>query len=105
MNHRENASRCDPLTDDERAGLRHGIDADALSQLFLLIEPDMRELTLSLVQRNPPPPTQLVDAARRVLGNAAAEQLAAHGPKALWIEFPEAEQNRLWHRALGLPAV
>jgi hypothetical protein len=104
VSHRESASRGVPLTDDERAGLRHGIDADALSQLFRLIEPDMRQLTLSLVQRKPPPPAQLVEAARRVLGDAAAGQLAAHGPKALWIEFPDAEQNRLWHRALGLPA-
>jgi hypothetical protein len=92
-----------PSTDDVRAGLRREVDADALAHLFLLVDPAMRQLLLSLVQRQSQPRSHLIEAVRSVLGDPAAGQVAAHGAQAVWIEFPDAEQNRFWRQALALP--
>ena len=89
-----------PLGANERAALRPGIDANALSQLFLLIDPEAREIVLSLVAQQTPSDEQLVESGRR-----SANRVEADGPRAIWIEFPDAERNRLWRRVFGLPAV
>jgi hypothetical protein len=92
-----------PLTDRERTALRREIDADALSRLFLLIDPETRRLILSLLQRKTPPLVELAESVRCLVGDVAAEQVLAHGPNAVWIDFPDPEQKRLWHRVLGVP--
>ncbi len=91
-----------PLSDDERTALRPGVDADALAQLCLLIDPKTRRLILGLVQRRPPPPSELAESLRDIVGQGAADEGTVHGPKAVWIDFPDPVWNRLWHRVIGL---
>jgi len=101
------------LSDAERAGLRPGIDLDALESLLTLLPADVRQLVLQTFAR-PMNAEQTFDPSPSagktwlppdlVFADPVLQDLVEQVVAPLWAADTARKDQRDWHRSIGLPA-